>query len=92
MKYFICLCHHRKRNEGIPTPDNNEIVPPNDVTFNINKKSKLYQLNNLVNSLPSNDDDNNVCETPTLSKTLEEWHYILGYCNVPDLLKLEKIL
>ena len=72
------------------TPNNNKIVAPNNVVFNINKKGKLYYLNNLVNSVPSDNDQNNICKIPTLSKTLEEWHYILGHCNVPDLLKLEK--
>ena len=66
--YFMTM----KQMKVIFTPNTNKIVAPNNVIFNINKTGKLYYLNNLVNSLPSN----NVCKTPTLSKTFEEWHYI----------------
>ena len=73
------------------SPESNKIIAPNDVTFDIVKKGKLYYLNN-VNDLsisPSLKSMKNASSSP-LSKSLEEWQCILGHCNVPDLLNLEK--
>ncbi|XP_068228310.1 uncharacterized protein [Palaemon carinicauda] len=55
-------------------PNHSELISPNGVSFEINKKGKLYYLNNV-----------NSCK----SHSLEEWHKVLGHCNVKDILKLE---
>ena len=55
-------------------PECSELTSPSGVSFDINKKGKLYYLNN-VNSYKS--------------RSLEVWHKVLGHCNVKDILKLE---
>ncbi|XP_066986822.1 uncharacterized protein [Macrobrachium rosenbergii] len=55
-------------------PNHSELISPNGVSFEINKKGKLYYLNNVSS-----------CK----SRSLEEWHQVLGHCNVKDILKLE---
>lgn len=55
-------------------PNHSELISPNGVSFEINKKGKLCYLNNVSS-----------CK----SRSLEEWHKVLGHCNVKDILKLE---
>ncbi|XP_064100742.1 uncharacterized protein LOC135211359 [Macrobrachium nipponense] len=55
-------------------PNHSELISSNGVSFEINKKGKLYYLNNVSS-----------CK----SRSLEEWHKVLGHCNVKDILKLE---
>ena len=47
--------------------------------FNIEKREKLYFLNN-------------VCSLKKNSHTVEEWHRILGHFNVKDVMKLENVV
>ena len=61
------------------TPDCAKLKAHNGTAFNIEKDGRLYFLNNTV---PSN----------TSSRTVEEWHKVLGQCNVKDVLKLENVV
>ena len=45
-------------------------------TFEIHKKGKLYYLNN-------------ICSPKKVMLSLEDWHKIMGHCNVDDILKFE---
>ena len=60
------------------TPDHAELKAPNGTKFNIQTDQKLYFLNSV--SLKSG------------VHSLEEWHRILGHCNVKDVMKLEGIV
>ena len=54
----------------------------NGRTFNIHKRGRLYYLN----YEETHSDENDVlCAT----KSIEEWHEILGHCNYRDIIKLE---
>ena len=69
-------------NKGIKVifgQDYAKMVAPNGTIFNINQSGKLYYVNNLISKAPK-------------TRTLEQWHNILGHCNVPDIIKLEKVV
>ena len=56
-----------------------KLISKNGTEFNISQNKKLYYLNSL-NMIKEN------------NKSLNEWHKILGHCNVRDVLKLEKVV
>lgn len=56
-----------------------ELNTPDGTTFDIKKRNRLYFLNNTVTCTGN-------------SHTVEEWHRILGHCNVRDVLKLESVV
>ena len=58
-------------------PDVAQLVTPDGTHFDIEKKGKLYFLNNVKSGTET-------------SKSLSEWHNVLGHCNVNYILKLEK--
>lgn len=58
------------------SPNSAELKAPDGTAFNITKSGKLYFLNNI--------------KTQRVH-SLEEWHKILGHCNVKDVLKLESV-
>ena len=59
------------------SPNSNELIAPDNVSFKIEKLGKLYFLYN-------------VCYDVNCSKgSLYEWHKKLGHCNQKDVLKLE---
>lgn len=61
-------------------PNYAELIAGNGkAKFNIEKRDKLYFLNN-------------VCTLKCNSHTVEEWHRILGHCNVKDVIKLENVV
>lgn len=49
------------------------VLSKNNVSFNISENKNLYYLNNVS----------------VKAHSLEEWHNILGHCNINDILKLE---
>ena len=60
------------------------IVSKDGIHFPIKQSGRLYYVKNLKNI--ENPRSNNI-----VSKTLEEWHYTLGHCNIQDIKNLEKI-
>jgi hypothetical protein len=60
-------------------PDSAELVCLNGVKFDIEKKGRLYFLNNTISSNGT-------------SHTLKDWHKILGHCNGKDVLQLENVV
>ena len=82
------LSVHAMTEKGLKvvfTPDQNDIITPNGTIFNMKKSGKLYFLKNVQNV-----DINS--PNPNVAKSLEEWHCILGHCNIQDVLSLEKML
>ena len=61
------------------TPDFAELKAPDGITFDIQKRGRLYFLNSTVTGKGS-------------THTLEGWHKILGHCNVRDVLDLEQVV
>ena len=59
-------------------PNSAELCAPDGTKFAIEKHGRLYFLNNTVAS--------------TGAHSAEEWHKILGHCNMKDVLKLENIV
>ena len=57
-----------------------ELVSPDGTMFHINKAGKAYFLH----------EAKAVRSSTISSKSLQQWHRILGHCNVGDILKLEK--
>ena len=66
--------------------EKNEIVTPNGTIFNMIRSGRLYFVKNLRST---NQELTGEDTTPKL-RSLKEWHSILGHCNVPDILNLEK--
>ena len=60
----------------------NYIITPSGTTFPITKQGRLYYINSAVDIVPDN--------CLKISKTLTEWHTLLGHCNYRDILKLEQ--
>ena len=56
------------------SPESAELRAPDGNKFNIKKSGKLYYLNSVKG---------------TRAHSLEQWHKIMGHCNIKDLLKLE---
>ena len=48
--------------------------------FNVERQSNLYFIDNV-----GNPQVNSTC-------TVEEWHKVLGHCNIKDVMKLEKVV
>ena len=61
------------------TPNTAVLKASNGTIFVIEKQGKLYFLNNTIVG---------DCKT----HTLEEWHMIMGHCNVDDVCKLESVV
>ena len=61
------------------SPKGSELVAANGTQFKLNKINNLYYLNNL---------NDNLCK----SRSLREWHKVLGHCNTKDVLKLETVV
>src|SRR5215469_16604214 len=61
------------------TPTTSNLVAPNGTIFEIEKRGKLYY-------------QNNVCTQGVKSLPINEWHKILGHCNVRDIFKLESVV
>ena len=59
--------------------DCGELIAPNGTIFDIKKNGKLYYLNNI-----------NTAKSTT--RSLKEWHSVLGHCNVRDVLNLESVV
>lgn len=69
-------------DEGVSVmfnPHDAELISQNGTIFEIEKKGKLYYLNNVKNNT-------------TVTRSLKEWHIVLGHCNVRDILKLEEVV
>ena len=82
------------------TPDYSRIITKDGTTFDLVDKEKLYFLNKTVDFNQSID---SICATHSINKvssgnknnncqTLQQWHNILGHCNVKDVIKLEKVV
>lgn len=61
------------------TPSYAEMCAPSGKKFTIRKTGKLYYLNALVTN-------------SEITRSLKEWHEVLGHCNVKDVLKLEGVV
>lgn len=55
-----------------------ELIAPDGTKFAIEKKAKLYYLNNTM--------------AGTGAQSAETWHRILGHCNMNDVFKLENVV
>jgi transposase InsO family protein len=55
-----------------------ELTASNGTVFDIKKKGRLYYLNSV--------------EAKVVSRSVEEWHEIMGHCNVKDVCKLEGVV
>ena len=63
------------------TPEYSTLTTKNGTTFELEDKEKLYFLNKVTTG-----------NQKVNSHTLQEWHIILGHCNVKDILKLESVV
>ena len=65
------------------TPEYSRLIAKDGTAFEVENRGKLYFLNNV-----------STCSDIQKKKshTLQEWHSILGHCNVKDVLKLENIV
>ena len=59
--------------------EDNLLYAPNGSVFDICQVGKLYYLNNVRNY-------ENVSK-----RTLQQWHQVMGHCNVKDILKLQNV-
>ena len=84
-KQNIVSVHAMTENgmEILFSPKSNHIVAPNGVTFDMNKKGKLYYLEEVTHT-------EDKASKVKIRKSLNDWHNILGHCNKDDLLSLEK--
>ena len=67
------------------TPEFSRLIAKDGTAFEVESKGKLYYLNNVST-------DTDIPVQKKKSHTLQEWHRILGHCNVKDVLKLESIV
>ena len=61
-------------------PPSAEMKIPDGTTFTISKCGKLYYLNSVVTSASKN-----------VSRSLRDWHNVMGHCNVADVLKIKNV-
>ena len=61
-------------------PDCAQLQASDGTVFDINKEGKLYYLNAIKN----------IRSSTITTKSIDDWHRVLGHCNVGDILKLEK--
>ena len=66
------------------TPDHAKLISANGTEFDIKQNGKLYYLNSVVSCSMSKQQGK--------SKSLREWHEILGHCNLQDVLALENVV
>ena len=64
-------------------PESAELSTPDGTRFEIEKQDRLYFLNKT---------ESGTCNVKVRSHPVEEWHKILGHCNVRDVLKLESVV
>ena len=64
------------------TKTHSQLNTPDGTEFNIRKQGKLYYLHNV----------SNVVSKRECTHTVEEWHRLLGHCNVRDVCKLEHVV
>ena len=63
------------------TDQNSFISTKNNIIFPITKSGRLYFVKSITNENKSK----------KIEKSLEEWHYTLGHCNIADIIHLESI-
>ena len=61
------------------TPECAKMKAPDGTVFDIEKQGRLYYLNSVKGA-------------KSVSRTVSEWHRILGHCNMKDILKLENVV
>ena len=66
------------------TPDHAKLISANGTEFNIKQNGKLYYLNSVVSCSMSRQQGK--------SKSLRQWHEMLGHCNLQDVLALENVV
>ena len=69
----------KKGSSVIFTPEYSQLTAKDGTTFELEDREKLYFLNKVSTG-----------NKKINSLTLQEWHILLGHCNVKDILKLEK--
>ena len=93
------LSVHAMTEKGLKvvfTPETNNIIMPNGTVFNMRKVGKLYFIKSIKEEIPRvqsgpEESKQNIKRKHTgTSRSLEEWHYILGHCNTQDILSLEE--
>lgn len=62
-------------------PNCAELRAPNGITFDVTKRGRLYYLNNVSSVSKKN-----------CTRSLAEWHRILGHCNFKDVKNLERVV
>ena len=70
-----------KGSSVVFTPEYSRLTSKDGTTFQFDEKEKLYFLNKVTTGNKKKN-----------SHTLQEWHNILGHCNVKDVLKLENVV
>ena len=71
----------KKGSSVVFTPEYSRLTSKDGTTFQFDEKEKLYFLNKVTTGNKKKN-----------SHTLQEWHNILGHCNVKDVLKLENVV
>ena len=78
------------------TPKYSKLTTSDGTIFKLQDKEKLFFLQGVTSGVPSYAVHH--CNKVTTgnkkknSQTLQQWHDILGHCNSPDILKLEKVV
>ena len=66
------------------SPGNAKLVSSDGTEFKIEQAGKLYYLNSAISS--------NMSKQDSKTKSLKDWHEILGHCNLSDVLALEDVV
>ena len=66
------------------SPNHATLISPDGTKFKISKSGKLYYLNSITAS--------SMARQQGKSKSLQDWHEILGHCNLNDVLALENVV
>ena len=61
-------------------PDLGELVTSDGSTFSVEQQGNLCFINNVGNTQVNS------------THTAEEWHRVLGHCNIKDVMKGEKVV
>ena len=77
IKIFSRYRQQTEKGAKVEFTPNSATLNTQGTTFKIHKKGKLYYLNN-------------ICSPKIVMHLLEDWHKIMGHCNVDDILKLEE--
>lgn len=83
----ICQCKQQHRQSLVFGPEYAKFKLPDGIVFEI-EKGKQYYLSNLNEKRSTNE----IKEIKSVSHTVNEWHKILGHCNIKDVMKSESAI